>query len=66
MMITIKEYAKKHKISMRAARWQLEDKMRRGLMDRKRGPSNLYLYYEVIPMDIRWHDPFNKIERRTA
>ena len=65
-MITLKDYAKKKKLSIKMARAQLDKKMEEGLMQRKRGPSNLYLYYEVIPMDIRWHDPFNKIERRTA
>ena len=65
-MISLKDYAKKKKISLKMARMQLEKKMEEGLMQRKRGPNNLYLYYEVIPMDIRWHDPFNKIERRTA
>lgn len=65
-MITLKDYAKKKKLSIKMARMQLEKKMEEGLMQRKRGPNNLYLYYEVIPMDIRWHDPFNKIERRTA
>ena len=65
-MMTLKGYAKKKKISIKMARMQLEKKMEEGLMQRKRGPNNLYLYYEVIPMDIRWHDPFNKIERRTA
>ena len=65
-MISLKDYAKKKKLSIKMARIQLEKKMEEGLMQRKRGPNNLYLYYEVIPMDIRWHDPFNKIERRTA
>ena len=62
-MMTLKGYAKKKKISIKMARMQLEKKIESGLMQRKRGPNNLYLYYEVIPMDIRWHDPFNRCKQ---
>lgn len=62
-MITIKEYAKQHKISMRAARWQLEEKMSQGILDRKKGPCNMFLYYKIEVPNLRWHDPFNRCKR---
>jgi hypothetical protein len=65
-MITIKEYAQQKKISMKAARCRLDRQVKAGVMAKKRGPSNLHLYYEVTPMNFRWHDPFNLGERRTT
>jgi len=62
-MITIKEYAKKKKLSEKTARKQLENMVERGEMERLRGPNNLFLYKEkpTTPA-IKWHDPFNKIK----
>ncbi len=65
-MMTIKDFAKKKKISMKMARHRLERQVEEGLMQRKKGPCNVYLYYDVIPTTFRWHDPFNLIERRAA
>jgi hypothetical protein len=62
-MITLKDYAKKKKISLKMARMQLEKKMEEGVMARKRGPANMFLYYDVIPMTVRWHDPFNRCKQ---
>ena len=63
-MMTIKDFAKKKKISLKAARSRLDRQVEAGSMARKRGPNNLYLYYDVVPTTFRWHDPFNLIERR--
>jgi len=65
-MMTIKDFAKKKKISMKMARHRLERQVEEGLMQRKKGPCNVYLYYEITPRTFRWHDPFNLVERRTA
>lgn len=65
-MMTIKDFAKKKKISMKMARHRLERLVEEGLMQRKKGPCNVYLYYDVVPTTFRWHDPFNLIERRTT
>jgi len=61
-MITIRDYAKKHKISEKTARRQLDRMVERGEMERLRGPNNLFLYKEkpTTPA-IKWHDPFNRI-----
>ncbi len=59
-MITIKEYAKKRKISERTARKQLDRKVDKGEMERQKGPNNSYVYYEPKHDNYRWHDPFNK------
>ena len=59
-MITIKEYAKKRKISERTARKQLDRKVDKGEMERQKGPNNSYVYYEPKHDGYRWHDPFNK------
>jgi DeoR/GlpR family transcriptional regulator of sugar metabolism len=62
-MITIKEYAKKKKLSEKTARRQLENMVERGEMERLRGPNNLFLYKEKPTTSaIKWHDPFNKIK----
>jgi hypothetical protein len=60
-VITIKQYAKKKKISERTARKQLDRKVDLGQMERQKGPSNSYVYYEPKYKEFRWHDPFNKI-----
>lgn len=60
-MMTIKEYAKKRKISERTARKQLDRKVALGTLARQKGSSNAYLYYEPKNEEYRWHDPFNKI-----
>ena len=62
-MMTIKDFAKKKKISMKAARSRLDRQVEAGLMTRKRGPANMFVYYDVIPMTFKYHDPFNLIER---
>ena len=59
-MISLKDYAKKKKISMKMARAQLDKKIEEGVMARKRGPANMFLYYDVIPMTFKYHDPFNR------
>ena len=59
-MITIKEYAKKRKISERTARKQLDRKVDKGEMERQKGPNNSYVYYTPTYQNFRWHDPFNK------
>ena len=59
-MITIKQYAKKHKLSERTAHKHLDEKVDRGFMERRRGPNNVYLYYEKTYSPVRWHDPFNR------
>ena len=63
-MITAQDFAKKKKVSIKVARSRLAELEAEGLMRKKIGPSGLYLYYEVKPMNIKWHDPFNRIERR--
>lgn len=65
-MISIKDFAKKKKISLKAARSRLDRQVEAGLMIKKRGPSNMFLYYEVVPMTYKWHDPFNLIGRRAT
>ena len=65
-MMTIKDFAKKKKISMKMARHRLERQVEEGLMQRKKGPCNVYLYYDVIPTTFRLNDPFNLIERGRA
>jgi len=66
-MMTIKDFAKKKKISLKAARSRLDRQVEAGLMMKKRGPSNMYLYYDAVPAVVyKWHDPFNLIERRTT
>jgi hypothetical protein len=62
-MMTAKDYAKKKKISLRAARSRLDEFVHEGKMQKKRGPSNLYMYYEVNPSNFRWHDPFNRCKQ---
>jgi hypothetical protein len=62
-MISLKDYAKKKKISMKMARMQLDKKIEEGVMARKRGPANMFLYYDVIPMTVKWHDPFNRCKQ---
>ena len=64
-MMTVRDFAKAKKVSLRVARTRLENLEAKGLMRRLRGPNNLYLYYETKPVEIRWHDPFNRIERGT-
>jgi hypothetical protein len=59
-MITIKEYAKKRKISERTARKQLDRKVALGELARQKGSSNAYIYYEPKYEHRNWHDPFNK------
>ena len=65
-MMTIKDFAKKKKISLKKARVLLEKKMEDGSMARKRGPSNMFLYYDVIPMTFKYHDPFNRCKNEVA
>ena len=62
-MFTVRDFARAKKVSLKVARTRLENLAAKGLMRRMRGPNNLYLYYEVKPMQIKWHDPFNRIER---
>ena len=59
-MITAQEWAKKKKVSIKVARNRLAELEYEGLMRKKIGPSGTHLYYEVKPMAIKWHDPFNK------
>ena len=65
-MMTIKDFAKKKKISLKAARSRLDRQVEAGLMIKKRGPSNMFLYYDAVPVAYKWHDPFNLIERRAT
>ena len=66
-MMTIKDFAKKKKISLKAARSRLDRQVEAGLMIKKRGPSNMFLYYDAVPaVTYKWHDPFNLIERRAT
>jgi hypothetical protein len=62
-MFTVRDFAKAKKVSLRVARTRLENLEAKGLMRRLRGPNNLYLYYETKPVPVKWHDPFNRIER---
>lgn len=62
-MITAQEWAKKKKVSIKVARNCLAELEAEGLMRKKVGPSGIHLYYEVKPIAIKWHDPFNRIER---
>jgi ribosomal protein S25 len=63
-MMTAQEFAKKKKVSIKVARSRLAELESEGLMRKKIGPSGLHLYYEVKPMCIKWHDPFNRIGRK--
>ena len=65
-MMTIKDFAKKKKISLKAARSRLDRQVEAGVMAKKRGPSNMFLYYDVVPVTYKWHDPFNLIGRRAT
>ena len=65
-MMTLKDYAKKKKISLKAARSRLDRQVEAGVMAKKKGPSNMFLYYEVVPVTYKWHDPFNLIGRRAT
>ena len=60
-MITIREYAQQNNISLKMARHRLESQVKQGTMIKKRGRE--YMYFETTPMTIRWHDPFNLVER---
>jgi predicted ArsR family transcriptional regulator len=62
-MVTIKDFAREKKISPKAARNRLDRLVERGLMVRKRGLRAEFVYQAVQPVEIRWHDPFNRIER---
>ena len=60
-MISIKEYAKQHKVAERTARKRLDRQVSLGLFERKKGEGNAFLYYEKKVSDgVRWHDPFNR------
>ena len=63
-MITIREYAQQNNISLKMARHRLEKQVEEGTMIKKRGRE--YMYFETTPMTIRWHDPFNLVERGRA
>ena len=65
-MMTIKDFAKKKKISLKAARSRLDRQVEAGVMAKKRGPSNMFLYYDAVPVTYKWHDPFNLIGRRAT
>ena len=60
-MITVREYAKKNKVSENSARKRLEHKVEVGYMLKKRGPDNRFIYYDKPPA-VKWHDPFNRIK----
>jgi uncharacterized protein (DUF1015 family) len=60
-MITHQEYAKQNNLTIKQARTQLDQKIADGQMVRKR-QKGFYIYCET--MTFRWHDPFNKIERK--
>lgn len=60
-MMTVRDFAREKKVSLKVARTRLENLEAKGLMRRLRGPNNLYLYYETKPVPVKWHDPFNKI-----
>lgn len=62
-MITHKEYAIQQNLTLKQARTELDRKVANGLMVRKRG-KGFYLYYDTT--HFKWHDPFNKIERRAT
>ena len=62
-MMTVAQYAKKQKISENSARKRLERKVKLGYMVRIRGADHKYAYYDK-PVEIRWHDPFNLINRK--
>jgi hypothetical protein len=38
----------------------------RGLMVKRRGLRAEFVYQAVQPVEVRWHDPFNLIERRAT
>ena len=62
-MTTIKDFAREKKISPKAARSRLDRMVERGLMVRRRGLRAEFTYHEVQPVEVKWHDPFNRIER---
>lgn len=62
-MITVREYATKQKISENSARKRLERKVKLGYMRRMRGSDHKYVYYDKPP-EMKWHDPFNLINRK--
>ena len=62
-MITIKDFAREKKISPKAARGRLDRMVERGLMVKRRGLRAEFIYEEVQPAEVRWHDPFNRIDR---
>ena len=62
-MITIKDFAREKKISFKAARGRLDRMVERGLMVRRRGLRAEFTYEVVQPVEVKWHDPFNRIER---
>ena len=60
-MVTIKDFAREKKISPKAARGRLDRMVERGLMVRRRGLRAEFTYEAVQPVEVKWHDPFNKI-----
>ena len=62
-MVTIKDFAREKKISPKAARGRLDRMVERGLMVRRRGLRAEFVYQAAQPVEVRWHDPFNRIER---
>ena len=61
---SIKDYAKKRKVSLRTARKQLNRKVELGELLKARGPMNVFMYYEKPKLSkIKWHDPFNLVKR---
>jgi hypothetical protein len=62
-MMTVAQYAKKQKISENSARKRLERKVKLGYMRRMRGPDHKYVYFDKPP-EMKWHDPFNLINRK--
>ena len=62
-MVTIKDFAREKKISPKAARSRLDRMVDQGLMVRRRGLRAEFVYQAVQPVEVRWHDPFNRIER---
>jgi DNA-binding Lrp family transcriptional regulator len=63
---TIKDFAREKKISPKAARSRLDRMVERGLMVKRRGLRAEFVYQAVQPVEVRWHDPFNLIERRAT
>lgn len=62
-MITIKDFARDKKISPKAARSRLDRMVEQGLMVKRKGSKAQFIYEKVKPIKIKWHDPFNRIER---